>query len=137
MWQTLTEAEIREGSKRILEFYPLGNTPLRSLFPILSRCAPMTSGWKSWSCWQKHRKEAQSERPQDQSRPALQRRTNTPAVAIDLPEVEKQMKQQQELQRKIAMPELLKKAIKAENTTLNQIIRHYVKKWEGTDPVKD
>jgi len=51
MWQTLTEAEIREGSKRILEFYPLGNAPLRSLFPFLSRCAPMTSGWKKYSCW--------------------------------------------------------------------------------------
>jgi hypothetical protein len=51
MWQTLTEAEIREGSTRILEFYPLGNAPLRSLFPLLSRCAPMTSGWKKYSCW--------------------------------------------------------------------------------------
>ena len=35
------------------------------------------------------------------------------------------------------MPELLKKSIKAENATLNKIIRHYGKKWEGTDPVKD
>lgn len=35
-WSVLTEKEILEGQKRVLEFYPLGNAPLRVVFPILN-----------------------------------------------------------------------------------------------------
>jgi hypothetical protein len=35
------------------------------------------------------------------------------------------------------MPALFAKQTEAENATLDKIIRHYGKKWEGTDPVKD
>lgn len=35
-WQTLTENEILDGQKRILDFYPLGNLPLKRIFPVLN-----------------------------------------------------------------------------------------------------
>lgn len=95
MWQTLTEEEIREGSKRILEFYPLGNVPLRSLFPVLQRCATVASGWKRCSCRKKDRDEERRRRRERNEKENERRRSQSGAPresVVNMEELERAMK---------------------------------------------
>lgn len=99
-----------------MEFYPLGNSPLRSLFPSLS-----------FSCCHSTKQDAEAE----------YLKSLTSDANLNLKEVQKRMREQQKLKNKIEMPKLQRDKLVAEDETLSKVMRYYGKEYSGTDPVAD